>query len=309
MTPRTIDVSVVIPAYRAATFIGRAIESALSQAGVEVEIIVVDDACPIATHEAVRARYHAELRVRVLTSEANGGPSAARNKGFRAAQGEWIAILDADDAFDDGRLARLVSQARALSADVIADNVRLYDAGTGTLGPPRVKRYTAPVRFDLVTLIAGSRPGNADMDFGLLKPMFRTAFVRTLPALYREDIRHGEDFHFYVALLRAGARFFFVPDNGYQWTTRSSGQSQTNVDYQSQISDTDALLDSDDVRRDPALADAVRARSHALARLDRQRRFDALISTRRLRPAAAMIAAHPALAKRLVRTIARRLAR
>ena len=86
-------VSAIIPAYNAATFIGRSIESALAQTHHLLEIIVVDDGSRDDT-AAVAATYP----VTVIRQE-NGGPASARNTGAKAASGEWLAFLDHDDSW------------------------------------------------------------------------------------------------------------------------------------------------------------------------------------------------------------------
>ena len=86
-------VSAIIPAYNAATFIRRSIESALAQTHHLLEIIVVDDGSRDDT-AAVAASYP----VTVIRQE-NGGPASARNTGAKAASGEWLAFLDHDDSW------------------------------------------------------------------------------------------------------------------------------------------------------------------------------------------------------------------
>ena len=79
-----IDVSIVIAAWNAQDFILTAINSALAQKGVSVEVLVVDDASSDSTCAVVESVK--DLRVKLLRSEKNGGPGAARNIGFAAAQ-------------------------------------------------------------------------------------------------------------------------------------------------------------------------------------------------------------------------------
>lgn len=87
------DISVVIPAYNAEKWIGRAIESVLNQTIVPAEILVVDDGSTDGTAQAIE-EYGS--RVRYIYQE-NAGCAAARNRGIEAATGQWIAFLDADD--------------------------------------------------------------------------------------------------------------------------------------------------------------------------------------------------------------------
>jgi glycosyltransferase involved in cell wall biosynthesis/SAM-dependent methyltransferase len=87
-------VTVVIPCYKQAHFLGEAIESVLSQSYAHFEIVVVDDGSPDDTSE-VASRYPPE-KVRLIRQE-NRGLAGARNRGLSEARGEYVVFLDADD--------------------------------------------------------------------------------------------------------------------------------------------------------------------------------------------------------------------
>lgn len=93
------EVTVVIPAYRSAHLVGRAVASMAEQTVRPARIIVVDDGSDDDTAQAARAAG-AEVIV-----QANAGPGAARNTGIRAATTPWIALLDADDIALPHRIA------------------------------------------------------------------------------------------------------------------------------------------------------------------------------------------------------------
>lgn len=95
-------VSVVIPAYNAAWCIAKAVDSVLAQDFQDREVIVVDDGSTDDT-ATVLAGYGDAVRV---VRQTNGGLSSARNAGIRAARGEFVAFLDADDWWLPGKLAR-----------------------------------------------------------------------------------------------------------------------------------------------------------------------------------------------------------
>lgn len=95
-------ISVIIPAYNAAPFVGRAIESALAQTYAPLEILVVDDGSTDETALVV-AQFPAPV---CLLRQDNAGPAAARNHGAREAKGEWLALLDADDVWLPEKLER-----------------------------------------------------------------------------------------------------------------------------------------------------------------------------------------------------------
>ena len=88
---KCVPVSVVIPTYNAEDLIGEAIKSVHAQTLPVAEIIVVDDG------SSDRSSEVAESLGAVVIRQANGGVSAARNVGIRAATSEWIAFLDQDD--------------------------------------------------------------------------------------------------------------------------------------------------------------------------------------------------------------------
>jgi glycosyltransferase involved in cell wall biosynthesis len=90
------SVSVVIPTYNYAGFVGCAIDSALKQTYRDFEVIVVDDGSTDNTRE-VLAQYGDRVR---YVHQSNAGLSAARNTGIMAASGEYVAFLDSDDAWE-----------------------------------------------------------------------------------------------------------------------------------------------------------------------------------------------------------------
>jgi glycosyltransferase involved in cell wall biosynthesis len=120
-------VSVVIPAYNCAAFIGEALESIYRQTYKHWEIIVVDDGSTDATSSALAPHLG---RIRYIAQE-NGGTAAARNAGLRRAQGELIAFLDNDDVWlpDKLELQVRVMQAWPECGLVFTDGKQFTEAG------------------------------------------------------------------------------------------------------------------------------------------------------------------------------------
>ena len=102
-------VSVIVPSYNAERFLRAALDSALAQEGIALEVLVADDGSTDGT-AAILAGYGD--RIRVLRQD-HRGPAAARNAATREARGEYVALLDADDRFRPEKLAR---QAAVLDA-------------------------------------------------------------------------------------------------------------------------------------------------------------------------------------------------
>lgn len=123
-------VSVVIPAYRAAAFVGRAVDSVLAQRPPPAEVIVVDDASPDDIHAAL-AHHVCAGRVRLLRLSHNQGVAVARNAGIRAAGGDVIAFLDADDVWLPGHLSQALAVLGAHpDVDVVLQDFDIVDLHT-----------------------------------------------------------------------------------------------------------------------------------------------------------------------------------
>lgn len=115
MSPDALPlVSVVVPSYRHEQFIATALQSVFDQTWPRVELIVLDDASPDGTlDEAARwaSDVDAESRFERFLIESNVrnlGAHGSINRGCRMAQGDYVAILNSDDAFHPARLEKLV---------------------------------------------------------------------------------------------------------------------------------------------------------------------------------------------------------
>ena len=100
-------VSGVIPTYNYGEFVCDAVDSALGQTYENMEVIVVDDGSTDDTRERLEPYMD---RLRYIYQE-NQGLSAARNTGIRAAEGEWIALLDSDDVWREHKVEAQVRAA------------------------------------------------------------------------------------------------------------------------------------------------------------------------------------------------------
>lgn len=229
-------VSAVIPTFNTRDCVQAAIDSALNQREVAVEVIVVDDASKDGTADFVEQTYAGDKRVRVIRREQNGGPSAARNIGFRAASGTWIGLLDADDVWQPGRLAKLLAYSH--EADFIADNIMGYDVVA--------RAFTGPIYKGLsdrpLNLIDFILPSAADRhDFGYLQPLLRRSFLVEHGIAYREDVRVGEDLIFNLDILSRGGRAYYVDDPLYVYAMPVGQISRAASPYSRSTADTQPL--------------------------------------------------------------------
>ena len=133
-------VSVVIPCYNAAAFLGEAIASALAQTVPPAEIIVVDDGSADRSAE-IAAGYGPSVRV---VRQTNEGGSAARNRGLAEARSEYVQFLDADDRLAATKFAAQLPALVDGSADLVVCGTEQFDDG----GPVEAERWPMPPSFE-----------------------------------------------------------------------------------------------------------------------------------------------------------------
>lgn len=121
--PKKVDlrekpqISIIMAAYNAEKTIAEAINSVLVQTYTKWELLVVNDCSKDNT--ARIAESYSDPRIRLLQNEKNSGVSISRKKGMEAANGEWIAILDSDDAWTPDKLEKQIKLANDTGAELI----------------------------------------------------------------------------------------------------------------------------------------------------------------------------------------------
>jgi glycosyltransferase involved in cell wall biosynthesis len=129
-------VSAIIPTYNRAALVCQAIDSIRQQTYGNIEIVVVDDGSTDDTLQRLEVYGNA---IRVI-SQANAGPSAARNRGIRAARGEIVTFLDSDDVWHPTKVARQVGLLQRTGAPCCICNAEIED---GEDGEVRTFEYAA----------------------------------------------------------------------------------------------------------------------------------------------------------------------
>lgn len=230
-----VKVSVVIAAYRAGATLPTAVASALAQEDVTVEVIIVDDASPDDTADVAEALAQTDPRVQVIRQAENGGPGGARNAGFDAATGEWVAVLDADDSMTPDRLQRMTAFGAAQGADAVYDNLAIVRADQpGKSGDTYLSSATfrEPAQWDLLSYVRQNQARPGQPSLGYLKPLFRRQFLAQHNLRYAPILRNGEDFHLMLDALVAGATLWYLPAPLYRYTTGAASISSTlNLDH------------------------------------------------------------------------------
>lgn len=281
MTPPspTPAVSVLIASYGAQAFIERAIRSVLAQTLTDLEVVVVDDVSPDGSAAIVEALAREDARVRLVRMEANGGPAAARNRAIAEARGRWLAVVDSDDLLAPDRVETLVAAAEAADADMIADDLLVFDDGKADGAKPFLSardRRVGAFDLSLGEYLRRSVMYGADPNPGFLKPIIRRVSLDALGIRYDERLRIGEDDDFVIRSLLGGMRYRIIARPGYFYRKHGSSIShRLSTDALDAIIAADATLHCRITAEHPDHSRACRIRSTAL---QRARAFNHLVS-------------------------------
>jgi glycosyltransferase involved in cell wall biosynthesis len=240
-------VSIVIPCFNQAQFLGEAIESALAQSCRPCQVIVVDDGATDSTAEV--ASMYRDVR---LLRQPNRGRPVARNVGLGASEGDHVIFLDADDRLLPGAatVGAAALDARPEAAFAVGRYGRIAADGTPLPGPvrPRVaaEHYVSLVRRCWIAMPAAVT--------------FRRSALVAVGG-FDGRLRVAEDYELYLRI----SRRFAVVDHGIEVAEYRQHPGTASRDYERMLEATLAVLDG---HRPPpgataALREAWQARENA----------------------------------------------
>src|SRR5260370_32555542 len=147
-------VSVIIPTYNSAAYLGEAIHNVLAQTFQDFEVIVVDDASTDNTKEVVGL---IGKRIRYIRQD-RAGPSTARNHGILESSGDLIAFLDADDVWLPTKLAKQVDSLKQHPEAVLVYTDYNRSSEPGSSNESRVNAFNPrpPERYSLQLVLTNS---------------------------------------------------------------------------------------------------------------------------------------------------------
>jgi glycosyltransferase involved in cell wall biosynthesis len=199
---KTPLVSVIVPAYNVADFIGDALNSVLAQTVTDYEIIVVNDGSPdTEALEKVLGPYMSRI---VYLKQENRGVSAARNTGIKAARGSLIAFLDGDDSWLPHYLEVQVPRIQAdPSIDVLYPNVIMFgDSSEAGEEFMTICPSNGEVTFERL-LLQECNVSNCSI-------ARRETIIRA--GLFDEELRSVEDFDLWLRVIKHGGRIVYHRD-------------------------------------------------------------------------------------------------
>lgn len=211
-------VSIVVPAYNSASFVSHAYNSLAEQTLADLEIIFVNDGSQDDTLSVLHSFAAKDKRVKVIDLGANYGSARARNAALDIAQGDWFAVLDADDRYSPDRLEVLVKAAEKRKADIVFDNLYVLD--------PILRRVVSyafdasedddPRDLSLSDYLSNVQPYTL-YDFGFLKPVMKRSWLVKNNVRYCDELRFGQDVMLILECYARGARVILLPKAYYYY--------------------------------------------------------------------------------------------
>lgn len=203
--------SVIIPVYNSEKYIGRCLDSILSQADQDFEIILVDDGSSDSSLDIMR-KYKERFEDRiVIISQKNAGAGQARNIGIGQASGKYLFFVDNDDYIDADYIKTFVRAAEASRVDMVIG------------GYKRVNETGKYIFCDKTKADAEWEPFKRLAPWGRI---YRRDFIVKNNLKFLNNIV-GEDTYFNVLAAVAAAKTEVIGYNGYNWFFNSQSISNT----------------------------------------------------------------------------------
>jgi len=206
------QVSVIVPAYNAGSMIGDTITSVLAQSFSNFELIICNDASTDDTVEVVHS--FKDDRIRLIQNPINSGEGKTRDHAISVAKGQWLAVLDADDAWMPERLERLLGAVGNQRDCMIFDDIMTCHDTLQGLVPWRSLRGTnafgakgtAPREVKFEDFLRSDRL--------LIKPLISSQIVRE-SGVQHSQRRFGADSEFFIRLVHFGLKLIYLPEPMY----------------------------------------------------------------------------------------------
>ncbi|MGY5765516.1 glycosyltransferase family 2 protein [Brachybacterium sp. DNPG3] len=218
---RTPRVSVIVPVYNSAPYVGDCLRSVLDQTILDgapdaVEILAVDDGSTDGSDRVLAELAAAHPQIRVISQENSGSPGGARNPAIGRATGEYVFFLDSDDLLARDALADMVAMAESAASDVVLCKI----AGMGGRHAPASMFHRTVADADLV----------ADKVFNTLGPtkLIRRSLIEEQHLRFPTDQTVGEDQPFMAAAYLAARKVSILADRDYYFVRhRDDGTNMT----------------------------------------------------------------------------------
>lgn len=226
MSPSRPQVSVIVPVYNAVPYLRQSLESVLSQVGIDIELIVVDDGSDDGSQEI--AKSYPSIR---LIKQDRQGACIARNVGLRNATAEYVKFLDADDYLEPDIIKKQfeLSKVSCENSIIYCDTVFFND----DTGDRRIVSLELDCRGDqVVQLFKANIPTPA--------PLHRRKLLLQIGG-FDGRLARAQEYNLHIRLAMAGCNFVRLPVIGTNAREHSASHRITNQ-RNDQLGEENAVL-------------------------------------------------------------------
>ncbi len=220
-------ISVVIPVYNVENYLDWCLDSLLDQSMENFEIVCVNDESTDDSLAVLERRQKLDSRIRIVNRE-NGGPSAARNTGIRAARADIVSFLDADDRFKPHALGIIYDTFEKTGADIVTYGAECFPEDEGD---EWIKEHLSP--RDAVFDEFDPKLVFSENATPYPRTSCRRDFLLDNDVMYEEDMRLGEDQLFYMLAYPKSSKTVLLSNKLYIYNVGRRDSITNHVDFSS----------------------------------------------------------------------------
>lgn len=232
-------ISIIVPIYKAESFIHRCVDSVISQTYENWELLLIDDGSPDKSGAICDDYASRDSRIKVFHKQ-NGGVSSARNLGIENAQGEWISFLDADDYILPGFLGNLANKIQLGIDLIISGSKRFGDSSLDNSIPYDCEYESNLLIINKINVKQEDYVfhGTCSYPWGKL---LRTSIIKQYQLCFDTSMKVSEDTCFMLKYLNRIEKVLFVKGGDYMYYTSSGSKTYMQMTFDEYKNHTDGL--------------------------------------------------------------------
>lgn len=238
MLTEQYKLSIIIPIYNTKQYLGRCLDSILSQIDHRTEVILIDDGSTDGSGEVCETYAKKNINIKVIHQE-NRGVSVARNVGIDLSIGEWITFVDSDDILDKDYYKN-ISKYWDLDVDFLMFNTLKLDASNQIIRDKKIEDLMVFERNDPGKMIRDSFLGKTESIGegynsyrGPVGKLFRRSLIEKTNLRFDENVKIGEDMLFMLKLYDNFSMAKYIPVVNYiYWHNGSSSTNRYKPEYE-----------------------------------------------------------------------------
>lgn len=215
--------SVIVPVYNVEKYVGRCLESILTQTLKETEIVVVNDCTPDNSMEIVRAMKSRDDRIKIYNHEENKGLMWTRRTGYLAAKGDYITFCDSDDILPSNALEILYKEALNSGADIVSGNLLYITKKGKRVEWSSLLKYGSDKYGALKSLLMG------ELRHNLCSKLFKRELLQDYQYKTFEHFTNGEDGCLFYQVMLNTNKIVQINDITYNYLQNEESSSQVRL--------------------------------------------------------------------------------